>query len=112
MPVWGTAPNAVAPGDQEAVPGYTPPGGTPPTRWPLTGRQRAGTPRVTGVRAEVLSLLDADQPRTVHDLAQQTGKTPGTLRPVLRKLVADGHAVATAPPTSRRRAYLRAGGMT
>ncbi|WP_127841360.1 ATP-binding protein [Actinomyces wuliandei] len=72
----------------------------------------ADVSRVTGVRAEVLSLLDEARPRTVHDLAQATGRSTGALRPVLRKLVADGHAVATAPPTSRRRAYLRAGGMT
>ncbi|AYD90722.1 AAA family ATPase [Actinomyces lilanjuaniae] len=108
----GDGPYVVAPGDQEAVPGYTSPGDASHPAAVDREAEEAGTPRVTGVRAEVLSLLDADQPRTVHDLAQQTGKTPGTLRPVLRKLVADGHAVATAPPTSRRRAYLRAGGMT
>lgn len=63
----------------------------------------------SGARWELLSLLDAERAMTIHDLAEATGKSPGALRPLLRELVADGLVVATAPPTSRNRAYLVAG---
>nr|WP_306814304.1 ATP-binding protein [Actinomyces bowdenii] len=63
----------------------------------------------SGARWELLSLLDAERAMTIHDLAEATGKSPGALRPLLRELVADGLVIATAPPTSRNRAYLVAG---
>ncbi|WP_223911856.1 ATP-binding protein [Actinomyces capricornis] len=72
----------------------------------MTGHETA---EETGARWEILSLLDAETPRTIRDIAAATGKTPGTLRPLLRGLIADGLVVATAPPTSRNRAYLVAG---
>ncbi|MCT1558017.1 putative DNA binding domain-containing protein [Helcobacillus massiliensis] len=56
----------------------------------------------------VFDEMHSDQPRTIAQLAQATGKTAVQLRPVLRSLVESGHIVATAPPTSRNRAYLRA----
>lgn len=43
------------------------------------------------------------------DLSVAVERTPGTLRPHLRNLIARGVVVATAPPTSRRRAYRLAG---
>ena len=45
---------------------------------------------------------------SAHDIAERTGKSPTALRPLLRALVSDGLVTATAPPTSRNRAYLLA----
>lgn len=64
------------------------------------------TPR--GTDLEVLNLLSVTEPTSVADLAEITGRSVGSLRPVLRRLVASGRVVATAPPTSRHRRYLRA----
>lgn len=61
---------------------------------------------VSGARWEVLSVLDATEDKSIHDIAQATGKSPNALRPLLRELVADGLVLATAPPTSRNRTYL------
>lgn len=46
---------------------------------------------------------------TVHELSAETGRLVNTLRVALRGLVEQGAIVATAPPTSRNRAY-RLGG--
>lgn len=63
---------------------------------------------LTKGQREVLAALDQDHPITAREIAEHTGRSVNTLRPVLRDLVDQGFAVATAPPTSRRRAYLRA----
>lgn len=57
---------------------------------------------------EVLNALDDSHPLDVHELAAILGKSPNSLRPILRKLVTMGRVIATAPPTSRLRRYLRA----
>jgi len=61
---------------------------------------------VTESQRRILAILDQDRPLTVHDMAERTGRSVTALRPVLRALVDRGLAIATAPPTSRRRAYL------
>lgn len=66
------------------------------------------TTEATGARWELLSLLDSEQAKTIRDLTEATGKTPGALRHLLRELLDDGLVIATAPPTSRNRAYLLA----
>ena len=62
----------------------------------------------TGARWEVLSVLDSREPLKIQEIAEQTGKSLSALRPLLRELVGDGLITATAPPTSRNRAYLLA----
>ncbi|WP_084222301.1 ATP-binding protein [Rhodococcus sp. Chr-9] len=53
----------------------------------------------------VIATLAEGGAWTVHQLATATGRTAGSLRPVLRRLVEKGEVVPTAPPTSKRRAY-------
>lgn len=60
----------------------------------------------THVEGLVLEALSTTEPRTINDLAQATGKSTNSLRRVLRKLVQEGAVSATAPATSRRRAYV------
>ena len=62
----------------------------------------------TGARWEVLSVLDSREPLRIQEIAERTGKSLAALRPLLRELVSDGLITATAPPTSRNRAYLLA----
>lgn len=62
---------------------------------------------LTPVRREVLAALSTDVPKNIQELSVITRRSPNSLRPVLRDLVAGGAATATAPPTSRNRAYLR-----
>ncbi len=63
---------------------------------------------LTPVQREVLAALSTEVPRNIQELSRTTGRSPNALRPVLRDLIAGGVATATAPPTSRNRAYLRA----
>lgn len=58
----------------------------------------------------VLDVLDTVRARSVRDIAAATGRSANTLRPILRTLVEEGWITATAPPTSRHRAYLLAPG--
>lgn len=58
--------------------------------------------------AQVVEALSFEMPLDIHELAAALGKSPGSLRPVLRRLVREGHINATAPATSRSRKYLRA----
>lgn len=61
---------------------------------------------VTGSQSEVLRALQSSGgPLDVHELAAVTGRTTNSLRRTLREMVASGMVVATAPPTSRHRAY-------
>lgn len=65
-------------------------------------------PRLQPAESVVVDALSADVPLDIHELAALVGKTPGTLRPILRRLIRGEYVVATAPPTSRSRRYLRA----
>lgn len=56
----------------------------------------------------VLDVLSTTQPLDIHAIARAISRSPGALRPVLRRLVEDGRIIPTAPPTSRNRQYLRA----
>lgn len=62
---------------------------------------------LTPTQREVLASLSTDIPRNVQELSVATRRSPNSLRPVLRDLIEAGVATATAPPTSRNRAYLR-----
>ena len=66
------------------------------------------TMRSTGAQWELLAALDEEHPRSIHEIAEATGKSPGALRPVLRELVGRGLVEATAQPQSRNRRYLLA----
>lgn len=57
---------------------------------------------------DVLNALNPKVPLTVQQLAEVTGRRLSGLRSILRGLVDSGAVVATAPPTSKSRAYLRA----
>ena len=66
------------------------------------------TMQSTGAQRQLLAALDEERPRSIHEIAEATGKSPGALRPVLRELVGRGLVEATAPPQSRNRRYLLA----
>ena len=66
------------------------------------------TMQSTGAQRQLLAALDEERPRSIHEIAEITGKSPGALRPVLRELVGRGLVEATAPPQSRNRRYLLA----
>lgn len=55
-----------------------------------------------------LQALSKTEPQTIHELASATGLSVSHLRVALRRLIDDGWVIATAPPTSRNRKYLRA----
>lgn len=63
---------------------------------------------MTGAQHAVLAALDVATPRSIRDVAERTGKSLGSIRPVMRELVEAGLVVATAPPQSRNRRYLLA----
>ena len=63
---------------------------------------------VTQSEQEVLDAINKTTPVTIREIATKTGKTASSLRPLLRGLVEAGLVVATAPPSSRNRAYLKA----
>lgn len=65
-----------------------------------------GVPELTDAQKGVLDALDPVSARTIRDIAAATGRSPNTLRPILRILVEQGRVLATAPVTSRHRAYL------
>lgn len=62
----------------------------------------------TGAMWEVLSVLDSREAVSIKVIAERTGRSLSALRPLLRELVGEGLVIATAPPTSRNRAYLLA----
>lgn len=70
----------------------------------------AGSGRLSQTQRSVLAVLNETSEQTVHDIARLTDRSPNSLRPILRGLVERGLAVATAPPTSKKRAYRRAAG--
>ncbi|KRB76554.1 hypothetical protein ASE01_14625 [Nocardioides sp. Root190] len=57
---------------------------------------------------DIIEALSFDNPIDIHELAATLGRTPGGLRPVLRRLIRDGYVDATASATSRSRKYLKA----
>ena len=65
-----------------------------------------------GIDLQVMELLSPSEASSIQDLALATGRSTNSLRPVLRRLVASGRVVATAPPQSRRRRYLRSDSRT
>lgn len=62
----------------------------------------------TGAKWDVLSVLDSREAVSIQVIAERTGRSLSALRPLLRELVGEGLVIATAPPTSRNRAYLLA----
>ncbi|WP_080792295.1 ATP-binding protein [Corynebacterium pacaense] len=62
---------------------------------------------LSATQLEVLNHISFDTPTTIKELANISGRTPTSLRPVIRHLVSTGLITATAPPSSRNRAYLR-----
>lgn len=74
-------------------------------RYFLTPAPSAITGHYTASDTAVLATLSEGGTWTVHQLATATGRTAGSLRPVLRRLVEKGDIVPTAPPTSKLRAY-------
>jgi len=72
-------------------------------------RTTGGQDDLSTVERAIVGALTGDVTMTVQDLSVAVERTPGTLRPHLRNLIARGVVVATAPPTSRRRAYRLAG---
>lgn len=62
---------------------------------------------LTEAECEVLETIGSSDPVTIHQISQLTGKTVNALRPILRSLIEEQKITATAPPSSRNRAYLR-----
>ena len=58
-----------------------------------------------GCGRAIIEALTSEATMTVQDLSDTVQRSPGTLRPILRKLIARGLVVAAAPVTSRKRAY-------
>lgn len=65
---------------------------------------------LSDVEEQVLNSLDEYEPMKLAAIALQTGRSVGALRPVMRAMVEEGLVIATAPPSSRNRAYLRSKG--
>lgn len=68
--------------------------------------QEHSTRKLSEAEQNVIDSLDMVVPAKLVDIAQSTGRSIGSLRAVIRKLVEDELVVATAPPSSRNRAYL------
>lgn len=71
-----------------------------------------GAPLPGGRDMRILQSLSKTQAKTIHQIAEESGRSVGTLRKALRTLVDDGWVVATAPPTSKNRRYLLPGDET
>lgn len=61
----------------------------------------------TEAELEVYGKLSDTEPKTIRELSDDLGRTVSSLRPILRRLVEEEKVLPTAPPQSRRRAYLR-----
>ncbi len=59
----------------------------------------------TGHKARIVEALSSVSTMTARELAAAAETTVNTIRPLLRSLVAEGAVEATAPVTSRNRAY-------
>lgn len=60
----------------------------------------------TPAEREILGVLSDIEPRGVHEISRDTGKSLQMVRKLLRSLVANGLVLPTAPATSRHREYL------
>jgi ATP-dependent DNA helicase RecG len=60
---------------------------------------------LAGRPAEILALFTGQQDLTASDIAQATGLSKAMTNRHVARLVTDGQLVATAPPSSRNRAY-------
>ncbi|GAA4479854.1 ATP-binding protein [Microbacterium panaciterrae] len=67
-----------------------------------------GAPLPASRDFEIFRVLSKTDPRTIHEIAEASGRAVGALRKVLRGLVSDGWIIATASPTSKNRRYLLA----
>lgn len=65
-----------------------------------------GAPLPNEIDAAIVYDLAGKDPQTIHEIAQSSGLSLGTLRARLRRLVEDGWVQATAPPQSRHRKYV------
>lgn len=59
------------------------------------------------VEQEVYDLVSETEQKTIRELAEELERAVSSLRPVLRRLVEMDLVIPTAPPQSRRRAYLK-----
>lgn len=62
---------------------------------------------LTEAERDILETIDSSTPVTIREISNLTGKTTNAIRPILRSLIEQQLVVATAPPSSRNRAYLR-----
>ncbi|WPF65887.1 MULTISPECIES: ATP-binding protein [unclassified Corynebacterium] len=62
--------------------------------------------RLSEAKREILKSLSPTTPMSSRNIAKATGRSLASLRPILSRLVDSGLIQATAPPTSRNRAYL------
>lgn len=62
---------------------------------------------LTEAERDILETIDFNTPVTIREISNLTGKTTNAIRPLLRSLIEQQLVVATAPPSSRNRAYLR-----
>ena len=62
---------------------------------------------LTEAERNILETIDSSIPVTIREISNLTGKTTNAIRPILRSLIEQQLVVATAPPSSRNRAYLR-----
>lgn len=62
---------------------------------------------LTNLEREIYEILNETQAKSIREIAEELGRTVGSLRPILRNLVDAGRIEPTAPPQSRNRAYLR-----
>ncbi len=70
----------------------------------LTPAAESGT-ELTPTQRRIVDALSHGGTMTVHELAESLDTPVSTLRPALRTLVSVGKVHATAPPTSKNRAY-------
>lgn len=63
---------------------------------------------VSGSEKSIMGVLSLTEELSVHDIAQEAGISLSTARQRLRELIDKGLVIATAPPQSKNRKYLRA----
>lgn len=63
--------------------------------------------QLTPVQREIFDAVSSTEDTTAQQISEISGKSIGSVRPVLRHLLDLGLITATAPPTSRKRAYRR-----
>lgn len=59
------------------------------------------------VEQDVYDMMSTTEQKTIREIAEELERTVSSLRPVLRRLVEMDLVIPTAPPQSRRRAYLK-----